>query len=401
MRQSFEALREQLLRAGYSPWRVGRYCRELSDHFADLVADERAAGKELAEAQGAARARIGSDDELAAAMLMRPSLRTWTAKAPVSVVVMAPMMLLILASIVTVLVLMSRLGTHPGALPQALQDEIRDISGFENFQLPVLVSALIGLWAARNRLPARLAVLGVLGVACVSAALRVHILWPGYNPADPTRWAIEAMPSRVVPMWLQRFREVGLLDLAVGLAVFWAASGPRLGRGEPIAADARARSTSRTWAAKAPWAALVLLPVALMVLASALSAMALTAWLGPHPTGSTDLLRSRFACLYGTVHLLPWLTCAGVLLAAARQRASVIWPILGLLAVAGVGAALQIRLQLPGDPTLWAAPVGSQLHPISTWLQRFYEMGPLLAVGMTVYLAVRFGSAPPPKPALA
>jgi hypothetical protein len=392
MRPPFDALRETLLRAGYSPWRVGRYCRELSDHYADLVADELAAGRALPEAQAAARARLGSDEALAAAMLMRPSLRTWTAKAPFAVVVLAPITLLVAACIATVTVLMSSLGSHPGVFPAALQDQLTNICGFENFQLPVLVSALIGLWTARNRLRARWAVLGVLAVAVISPALRLHILWPGHNPADPTSWAIEGAPAS---MWLQRFREVGLLDLIVGLAIYWAAAGGS-GPGE-LAAEAPTRPGLRRWAG-APWASLVLFPVVLMVLASVLLAAGLTAWLGPHPAPSRQLW-SRLGWLYTNFHALPALTTIGVALAAARQRAAVIWPVLGLLAIAFAGAALHLHLLKPGDgwsdSTPWDLEVGV---PVTSIWRRFSEVGPLyLMVGMALYWTVRVGSAPAPR----
>jgi hypothetical protein len=413
MRQPFDALREMLLRAGYSPWRVGRYCRELDDHYADLVNDELAAGKDFPEAQAAARARIGSDEALAAAMLMRPSLRSWTAKAPLAVVVMAPVALLVLACVATVAGLTSGLGTHPGAMSAALKAQLTEICGFENFKLPVLVSALVGLWAARNRLSAKWAVLGVLAVACVSPALRLHILWPGHNPADSTRWAFEASPSLIVPMWLQRFREVGLMDLFVGLAVYWAASGVRLGPVEPLVVDASPRPARRSWAAKAPWASLVVLPVVLMVLTSILLAQILTTWLGLHPAAPDHQLGGEIGWLYGMAATLPGFTSAGVALAAARLRAPVIWPILGLLAVACVGAALQPHLVShpyllsPGDdaaaPMRQAVEVGVLPHPIVlSWLEWLQDAGLLFfASGMAVYLAIRVGSAAPQRLAAA
>jgi hypothetical protein len=45
----FDELRERLLRAGVAPRHVRRYLRELSEHLADLRAEEERAGKSTSE----------------------------------------------------------------------------------------------------------------------------------------------------------------------------------------------------------------------------------------------------------------------------------------------------------------------------------------------------------------
>ena len=44
MSQPFDEIRERLLRGGIAPRHVRRYLRELSDHFGDLVLEERRNG---------------------------------------------------------------------------------------------------------------------------------------------------------------------------------------------------------------------------------------------------------------------------------------------------------------------------------------------------------------------
>ncbi len=78
----FEALRETLLRSGIAPRHVGRYLRELDDHLADLTEAQQATGYDGPEAASRARALLGGDAELAAAMLARPELKSWAARAP-------------------------------------------------------------------------------------------------------------------------------------------------------------------------------------------------------------------------------------------------------------------------------------------------------------------------------
>lgn len=75
-------LRERLLRAGVAPRHVRRYLTELHEHWADLTAEEERAGRNRAEAEAQALARLGRVDDLARTMIERPTLRSWTARAP-------------------------------------------------------------------------------------------------------------------------------------------------------------------------------------------------------------------------------------------------------------------------------------------------------------------------------
>lgn len=93
----FNRLSERLLRGGIAPRHVRRTVRELSDHFDDLVREEREAGatRELAETR--ALSRLGHEDDLANAMLSRPELRSLTARFPWAVFGLGPVALLALS----------------------------------------------------------------------------------------------------------------------------------------------------------------------------------------------------------------------------------------------------------------------------------------------------------------
>jgi len=78
----FEHLRERLLKGGIAPRHVRRYLRELADHLDDLAAAEREAGQSKEEALRISRDRLGNEDHLAEAMLARPDLKSWAARAP-------------------------------------------------------------------------------------------------------------------------------------------------------------------------------------------------------------------------------------------------------------------------------------------------------------------------------
>ncbi|MGO8720256.1 MAG: permease prefix domain 1-containing protein [Acidobacteriaceae bacterium] len=69
MPKPFYELRERLLRAGVVPRHVRRYLAELTDHLADLRAEEERAGRSRAEAESAALVRLGGIDDLSRAMI--------------------------------------------------------------------------------------------------------------------------------------------------------------------------------------------------------------------------------------------------------------------------------------------------------------------------------------------
>ena len=86
----FDDLRETLLVGGIAPRHVRRYLRELSEHLDDLTAQQRVAGYDGEDAAIRARARLGGDEELAAAMLAQKQFRSWAARAPWAVFLFLP-----------------------------------------------------------------------------------------------------------------------------------------------------------------------------------------------------------------------------------------------------------------------------------------------------------------------
>jgi len=90
---------ERLLRAGIAPRHVRRYVRELSDHFDDLVREEKDSGAAHELAQTRALSRLGHESDLADAMLARPELRSLTSRFPWVVFGLGPIALLALSVI--------------------------------------------------------------------------------------------------------------------------------------------------------------------------------------------------------------------------------------------------------------------------------------------------------------
>ena len=86
----FETLREDLLKGGVAPRHVRRYLAELSEHLDDLTAQQRDAGYDAEDAAIRACAKLGSDAELARAMLEQPGMRSWPARLPWLVFLLLP-----------------------------------------------------------------------------------------------------------------------------------------------------------------------------------------------------------------------------------------------------------------------------------------------------------------------
>lgn len=90
----FEAIAETLLKGGIAPRHVYRYIRELTDHLEDGIAQQKSAGFGDEDARIRARALLGDDRELTAAMLEQTRFRSWPARLPWLVFVIAPFFIL-------------------------------------------------------------------------------------------------------------------------------------------------------------------------------------------------------------------------------------------------------------------------------------------------------------------
>jgi hypothetical protein len=81
-REKFAALRLELLRGGVSPLYVERTILELTEHYEDLEDDALGAGMSAEDAARTAVARLGSDQTIAAAVIARRELLSWSHRWP-------------------------------------------------------------------------------------------------------------------------------------------------------------------------------------------------------------------------------------------------------------------------------------------------------------------------------
>ena len=181
MANLFEELRERLLRAGIAPRHVRRYLGELADHLADLKAEERKAGLGRAEAEAAARARLGDVDDLAQAMVGQREFQSWSARAPWAAFGVAPLIILAVAWYVALFMLWSGWNVFlpesdtPFVRLQGLSVLFFGVARLIFFGAPVLIGWGVALIAARQRLTLLWPAVSLVLIALIGGAGRVHV----------------------------------------------------------------------------------------------------------------------------------------------------------------------------------------------------------------------------------
>jgi hypothetical protein len=179
MLQPFENVREQLLRAGIAPRHASRYVTELREHLADLAAQERASGLDVRQADERAKALLGSEAQLVQAMIDKDAPRSLAARAPWSVFVVLPVVLLVLVTWATAHSMMHLLlpvrGLAPSDMPGGYGSLIATVSFVTSYVVgPLLAAGCIAI-ALRQRLASRWVWIGLALIALVSGPLGFHM----------------------------------------------------------------------------------------------------------------------------------------------------------------------------------------------------------------------------------
>jgi outer membrane murein-binding lipoprotein Lpp len=179
MKQPFESVRERLLRAGVAPRHVNRYVTELDEHLADLATQERAAGHDAAQADARAKDLLGSDAQLAEAMIERGAPLSLAARAPWAVFALGPVATVLVVTLATAVLMMFLLGPVRGLAPSEMAGGYRSLIATVSFVSsyligPLLVAGCIAI-ALRQRLQSRWVWIGLGLIALVSAPLGFHM----------------------------------------------------------------------------------------------------------------------------------------------------------------------------------------------------------------------------------
>jgi hypothetical protein len=195
----FESVREALLRAGIAPRHANRYVIELREHLADLTARERACGLDAKQSVDRARALLGSDAELAQAMIDKGAPRSAAARAPLAVFAVLPVLLLVAVIWATALLMMHLLAPVSGLAPADMPEGYAWLIAAVSFIMCYLVGPLLAAGsvavALRQRLTSRWVWIGLLLIASVSGPFGFHM---HVNPAvtgsmRPSGWRESSM----------------------------------------------------------------------------------------------------------------------------------------------------------------------------------------------------------------
>jgi hypothetical protein len=199
----FEALRESLLKGGVAPRHVRRYLAELSEHLDDLTEKQRAQGYEGEDAELRARALLGEDRELAAAMLEQPGMRSWPARLPWLVFLLLPP---ILTAVIGLALYAAFYFVGNGAakisavlsLPESglVSFSVAAMTVVNVLAVPVMAT-LLAILAQRQRLKLRWPLLGIGLLLLATPMLSSHFgdhhsgrLALDYGLVVPIRWSL-------------------------------------------------------------------------------------------------------------------------------------------------------------------------------------------------------------------
>lgn len=236
MPNSFNELRERLLRAGVASRHVRRYLAELADHLADLRAEEERAGRSPADSDSAAFIRLGGMDNLARAMIGQRQCQSWCARAPWAMFGLAPILLLAGSYFAACLILWSgwRIFLPGTDTPFVRLDGLAilyfGVGKSLYYFAPILIGWGIGLIAARQRLRAVWPAVGLLMIALIGGMAQVHAIRPavpggaGHVSMDLALWnsaqgvsngllhALVILALSVLPIFAWRLRKAHSLS---------------------------------------------------------------------------------------------------------------------------------------------------------------------------------------------
>ena len=221
----FDAVSEALLKGGIAPRHVRRYVRELEDHLEDLMAQQCAAGYDGEDAARHARARLGGDIELAAAMLEQPGMRSWPARLPWLVFLLLPPILTIAIGLLVyaVFYFIGDGAAKINAVVPVPQDWLIGVSVTAMTAINVLavpfMAVLLAVLAGRQRLKS---LWPLLGIALLLLATPMF----GYKFGDHHNGNLSANYGLVIPArWntLVRFWPLMLSHVLALLPAAWLA----------------------------------------------------------------------------------------------------------------------------------------------------------------------------------
>lgn len=184
MHPHFDLLRDRLLCGGVAPRHVARYLTELTEHFHDLMAEERRAGRDCETSERSALSRLGDADYLANTMIARKEFQSWSRRAPWAVFFLGPLVALVGINLVNLLLILrpvGSLGAGPAGVPMFVPSWYHSffaaITGFDLFLLPLVIGGAISCLAIRQRTKSLWPLVGLVVVAVFCGTQYFRLGW--------------------------------------------------------------------------------------------------------------------------------------------------------------------------------------------------------------------------------
>ena len=170
----------------------------------------------------------------------------------------------------------------------------------------------------------------------------------------------------------------------------------RLGSVDALAGAMIARRELRAWSSKAPAVAYLITPslaLALGIMRAVATVVTTCIWLRGSARVPSDLPGwtrplAESATFFGN-GVLPVLLGWGLAAAAIRQRTHPLWPILGIVILAVVGAVLQVHLTLPSASGRGEVSFVTGGETFAWWVSATGRAALTLVLAMTPYAGLR------------
>jgi hypothetical protein len=222
----FESVGEQLLRAGIAPRHARRYVVELREHLADLTARERSAGLDPAAASLRARTLLGSDAQLAQAMI-DTTPRSISALAPWAVFALVPVVVLVAVVWAVATAMMHLLrplhAAWPGGVPDTYHGLIGTVSFGASYLLGPAIAAVCIALALRQRLSSHWVWVGLGLIALISGVLGFHMNILPPHDGRPGGAIFSAVPAVFVNGRMNAAATLGVVAVRVAVLFSFAA----------------------------------------------------------------------------------------------------------------------------------------------------------------------------------
>ncbi|HTW74978.1 MAG TPA: hypothetical protein VMD56_08695 [Steroidobacteraceae bacterium] len=217
---TFPSLRRRLIAGGISPRRVRRLLQELRDHYTELVLEQQRTGSP--RPAEAASALLGTEESLAAQLLARRELLSWSRRWPWAVYALAPLLIFPTAFVATICLMVGLAHVLNGmrhSAPVAFLDVMRAIRYFDLYLMPVIVASGLAVLARRRGVSPVWAWLSIALFALLSSLTNISVTLQHIGAGA----GVSSRPAILIPLLMKRWLPTAAAAAAIYTVVLhWA-----------------------------------------------------------------------------------------------------------------------------------------------------------------------------------